>query len=265
MKSPTVSMLQSQYSTTPALDVRRKLVGSPIANQPLTLFRDDCLRRDLCNEDGTRRAGVHWVLSFAMNADQGTQPPNLRTISVYRVSGEGIDFCVKKGSVLSNQLVDPKNEAGLPVSMLHLQGRYVEGEMTQQWRGDGMCYPMPLDTVLPLLPSWSVSAMVGSTRLEAEDGGGDEAERSLVKNKAHTTEVMQRARVEAESGKLSFEEQDASMQALRFVPYRLECMSGGPETIMWERLQWKRAEPNSENSEDWKNAEWNTPDGLLPH
>lgn len=61
--------------------------------------------------------------------------------------------------------------AGRPLSILHLQGRYLPGETASQWRGEGFCQRMVLSNdMLEKLPSYTITSMVASKRLEKEKG-----------------------------------------------------------------------------------------------
>lgn len=89
-------------------------------------------------------------------------------------------------------------------------------------------------SLLDVLPSHTVTGMVAAQRLKAEQEPSPEApdaERSHVDDKSHWTEVVQTVRLELENGKISSEELQASVCALRFRPERLEYMSGGPGTL----------------------------------
>lgn len=105
------------------------------------------------------------VFSLAVTPDDTTQPPNLRTVGVQRVSDAGIDFVMKKGSGTCDSLA-----TGRPLSFLHLQGRYMPGETAEQWRGEGFCERMPVlePDILEKLPSYTVVSMVAAKRLERE-------------------------------------------------------------------------------------------------
>ena len=73
---------------------------------------------------------------------------------------------MKKGSGTCDSLA-----AGRPLSILHLQGRYMPGETAEQWRGEGYCERMVLtEEMLDKLPSYTITGMVASKRLELEKG-----------------------------------------------------------------------------------------------
>lgn len=72
---------------------------------------------------------------------------------------------MKKGSLSCDALAE-----GRPVSMLHLQGRYVPGETAEQWRGEGVCERLPLWDLLERLPHYTITSMVASKRIEKENG-----------------------------------------------------------------------------------------------
>ena len=72
---------------------------------------------------------------------------------------------MKKGSGTCDALA-----AGRPISILHLQGRYLPGEKAEQWRGEGLCERLPLEDMLDLLPHYTIAGMVSSKRIELEKG-----------------------------------------------------------------------------------------------
>lgn len=73
---------------------------------------------------------------------------------------------MKKGSGTCDSLAD-----GRPLSILHLQGRYMPGETAEQWRGEGYCQRMVLtEDLLNKLPSYTITSMVASKRMEKEKG-----------------------------------------------------------------------------------------------
>ena len=115
------------------------------------------------------------------------KPPNLRTVGVQRVSPEGIDFVMKKGSGTCDSLA-----SGRPLAILHLQGRYLPGETAEQWRGEGSCERLPLDDLMDLLPHYTVAAMVSSKRIENENAMNNSGVRTgLLLAKLHRVKLTQ--------------------------------------------------------------------------
>ena len=187
LASPRVKMMALQ-----AIQVRA--LSSPGAD-PLHLMVTECKRRNLCDETGYRLPGVHWTLSVAATAEDPLQvrcskifarnhfcyiiyslryllssaiflfmqAPFLRTIGIQRISENGIDFVVKKGSGCSKTFV-----SGRPISVLHLKGKYVAGEIVEQWRAEGHCEKIPLAEVIDVIPSYTLNAMIATKRLEQE-------------------------------------------------------------------------------------------------
>lgn len=51
-------------------------------------------------------------------------------------------------------------------------------------------------------------------------------------------------------------------QAYRFHPDRVERMKGGPDSVLWERWEWRRS-PGGDASEGA--LAWDEPRWLLPH
>jgi hypothetical protein len=143
---------------------------------------------------------------------------------------------MKRGSATAEALAT----AGSPMAMLHSQGKYLPGEKAEQWRGEGHCAVLPLSEILDLIPHFTITSLVGSKRLELEYEHYPEMhvhnnvsdDRNAMLNKSHSTEVMQKARIELENGDVSQEELEGCIRAFRFQPDRLECMIGGPESIM---------------------------------
>jgi hypothetical protein len=70
---------------------------------------------------------------------------------------------MKKGAGACDALA-----SGRPISILHLQGRYMPGETAEQWRGEGVCERVPLDNLIDRLPHYTITAMVSTKRIEDE-------------------------------------------------------------------------------------------------
>jgi hypothetical protein len=49
-----------------------------------------------------------------------------------------------------------------------LIGKYVSGEIAEQWRSEGHCEALPLTEVIDVIPSYTINAMLSSKRLEKE-------------------------------------------------------------------------------------------------
>jgi hypothetical protein len=172
---------------------------------------------------------------------------------------------LKRGSATAEAIAS----GGTPLSVLHSQGKYLPGEQSEQWRGEGHCAVLPLSRVLDLVPHFTITSLLGSKRLELEYKDHPEilhdsvsGDRNTMLNKSHSTEVMQKARIELENGDVSTDELEECIRAFRFQPDRLECMIGGPESVMWERWEWLRDE--SEGAPTGAIA-WNEPKRLVPH
>lgn len=164
---------------------------------------------------------------------------------------------------------------GQILSFLQMQGKFLPGEKAEQWRGEGRCMRLPLPEVLDLIPHFTITSMVGSRRLAEEHDDDDLAllkkevseDRLAMLNKSHTTEVMQRTRVELENGDISMEELDQSISAFRLKPDRVECMLGGPDTVMWDRWEWLRDVDEIGGDEEHFGdlVAWKDPKRLVPH
>ena len=105
--------------------------------------------------------------------------------------------------------------AGTPVAMLHQQGKFLPGEHAEQWRGEGACQPIDLGDVLDLIPHFTVTSMVASSRIanekasaeqQAKEHEGVSEGRLAMQSKSHVTEVMQKTRIELENGDISMNE-----------------------------------------------------------
>ena len=156
LAAPTSLLVGASFTT---LSHKHKAPGS----DPLQVLQKECLARNLCDPDGGRLPGSHWVFCIAIAHTQAHQPPSLRTIGIERMSSSGIDFVMKKGHPTAETLMN-----GQPISFLHTQGRYLPGEKAEQWRGHGVCRSVPLATVLDLVPHFTITSMVGSRRVTHE-------------------------------------------------------------------------------------------------
>jgi hypothetical protein len=90
-----------------------------------------------------------------------TQAPNLRTVGIQHISRYGADFVVKKGS--ANIALE-----GRPSSIVLQAGRYVSGEIAEQWRASGHCETVPLQDILHVIPEYTQAHMVAGKRIEME-------------------------------------------------------------------------------------------------
>ena len=76
-----------------------------------------------------------------------------------------------------------------------------------------------------------------------------------MENKSHMTEIIQSTRLALENGEISDDTVEESIQLFRFRPSRLECMIGGPDSVLWNRWEWQTDESD----------EWHPAKSLLPH
>jgi hypothetical protein len=191
------------------------------------------------------------------------QPPNCRTVGIERITNAGIDFVMKQGSGTAQSVA-----GGTPVALLHQQGKFLPGEHAEQWRGEGVCNTIDLGHVLDLIPHFTVTSMVASSRIAAEkqvDAAETVSEgRLAMQSKSHLTEVMQKTRIELENGDVSMSELKSCIAAFRFRPHRMECMLGGPDTVMWDRWEWLR-DPDAAVTAPGDAIAWAEPKHLVPH
>jgi hypothetical protein len=83
-----------------------------------------------------------------------------------------------------------------------------------------------------------------------------------VKSTSHLTEIVQQVRSDQSDGSLTFEELNSSIRAFRFHPDRIECMTGSPDHVIWERWEWTRL---SSGDCPEGTIPWDEPKALLPH
>lgn len=185
-------------------------------------------------------------------------------MGIERVSPHGIDFVMKRSHPAGDRLASQDSA----IAFLHMQGQYLPGIKAEQWRGEGFCQELALAEILDLIPHFTITSMVGSRRSKEEVTNLDELkndvseDRLAMLSKSHMTEVMQKTRIELENGDISMEELEASIRAFRLRPDRLECMIGGPESVMWDRWEWLR---DTKNDGPRGSIEWNEPKHLIPH
>jgi len=169
---------------------------------------------------------------------------------------------MKKGSLTARSVGE-----GTPVAMLHQQGKFLPGEHAEQWRAEGACTEIDLGDVLDLIPHFTVTSMVASSRIAAEKSSEAGAEgvsdgRLAMQSKSHLTEVMQKTRIELENGDVSLNELKSCISAFRFRPNRMECMIGGLDKVMWDRWEWLR--DREDKSKDGAIL-WADSQHLVPH
>lgn len=195
------------------------------------------------------------------------QAPNLRTVTVERVSEHGIDFCLKRTSPIAQALGDKDTQ----VSFLYTRGSFVPGNSAEQWRGEGPCVEVDIAQVADLIPRFTLASIVGSTRFQKEKanqnglGKGNleppqvsESRADIHTGKSRLTEIMLQTRNQVDAGEISIEELQECIKPMRLQPRRMECMIAGPETsIMWDRWEWLRI--------DDQGMDWNDPKHLVPH
>jgi hypothetical protein len=68
----TTATLYKQRGILTAQAARAFTAKAPGAN-PLEVIKKECLHRNLCDEHGYRRPGVHWVLSVAVTPEDPTK------------------------------------------------------------------------------------------------------------------------------------------------------------------------------------------------
>jgi len=249
---------------------RRRFSKKSPGNDPLELLKQSSVKRDYCDEDGYRNKHQHWIFGIATSGDSLESAPTLRTLDFQRVTSSGIDFIRKRG----------KGAAGLASSgksstLLCSFGKYRPGETVEQWLAEGQCEQINLleedgsgRNLLSVIPSRSIVEIVASMVVKEEEGKGLEEvrveiwmyvfltynnaspfsitsrlalkEREPMERHSHYMEVVQRTRQQLEKGDLTKEEIEKGIMAVRFVPYHMERLVGGPDQVMWERWQWDR-------------------------
>lgn len=197
-----------------------------------------------------------------------TQAPNLRTVGIERISQAGIDFVVKRDSVISEAM-----NQGQGLAFLHTQGLFLPGQSAEQWRGEGQCLALPLSEVISEVPHFVLTSMLGSKRIAEERTAGwpvddesddDPSQRGAVESRSHVTEIMQKTRIQLENGDVTLEELDECIRAFRLQPERLECMWASQDSsVMWDRWEWQQDVAQLESPEGA--IAWKPPRNLIPH
>lgn len=234
-------------------------VKSPGEN-PLDVLRKNSQHLGLCDANGFRKPGKHWSFAVAVPSVNANEAPNLRTVGFQRVSSAGADFIVKSG---------PRSDLlTRPVSVLYTIGKYKLGETVEQWRADGHCVKLELSDMLNKVPHHTITEMVSSVRAANEANDATETDRDavskdrrLMRNQSHFTEIVQKTRIELENGDISTKELEECLRAWRFIPIRMEQMTGSPDQIMWDRWEWTRAV----GDDCPEGTAWNQAQHILPY
>mmetsp|Transcript_20381 Transcript_20381/g.40729 ORF Transcript_20381/g.40729 Transcript_20381/m.40729 type:complete len:275 (+) Transcript_20381:195-1019(+) len=238
-----------------------------VAGNPMCILRDQSQRHRLCDTDGRRCPGKHWELQVSVNTSGGgdAEPPVLRTVNMQRISPLGVDFIMKHGKRSSQIAINP-------IAMCITSGSYTPGDTVEQWRAEGRCVPLPLSEVIDTAPSSTVAQMIACTRAASESSATEadvgwrkicSHDRLVISRKSHFVEMVQEARLELQNGEVPEEELEASVQAFRFQPERLEFMTGGPDQVIWDRWEWLR--PASKDTDEDGSLAWEEPRHLLPY
>jgi len=232
---------------------KRLLSGNAIQDDPLILLRNKAITKNLCDESGGHLPEKFWTFSMAtLPIDLKKKVPNLKTVSLNRLTEKGIDFISKKGSLTKGQ----------PTSILQTFGSYKVGETVEQWRAEGLCEALDLDEILPYVTPNTVVEMIATHRALSEfptatsTSANEASRRNLVVDHPHFEEIVQTTRYEFETGIIGKEEMSENIEAWRFVPTRMERMVGSPDKIMWDRWEWLR---------DSETGSWHSPNNLLPY
>jgi hypothetical protein len=210
------------------------------APNPLIELREMAQAKNLCDEHGFRVPRKHFAFVISASVDSIDQPPKLKTLNFQRVSKEGIDFVTRK---CAHSIFNKK-----PVSFLYTDGQYKPGQTVVQWRADGVCQKINLEDVLAYIPEYSITEMVATDRARKECNVS--VERQTIEGaKSHFTELVQQARIDLENSNIYLKELNGCIQAWRFVPTVMEKMKGGPDEIMWDRLEFRK-----EGSSGWSES-----------
>jgi len=206
-----------------ALDV------ADLANNPLVELQKRSQQRGLCDEDGARLPGQPWGMQLAHVSDEPW--PAVRTIGFQTVRPEGFTFLLKRRAGLS--------AARLPVAINYVEGRYMKGDVCEQWRAEGFAEEISVAEVLKTAPAASFAQILAASARTQGDGTDDGARKGLGDRASFISETAA-LKQRLGAGHVPNDELTRSAIVYLVAPARVELLIGGPDFPMWERIEWRR-------------------------
>ena len=213
------------------------LSATELKASPLDELRCRSAARGLCDADGFRLQGAPWGMQLAHASGSGEPWPVVRTVGFQAVRSDGFTFLLKRRPCFSAER--------LAVAINYVEGRFVSGEVCEQWRAEGFADEVHVDEVLKTAPLASMAQIIATNTL-ANDGDMNGRVRLADRDAfVDATGALKRRLV---AGEVPADELRHSVIVYRMVPLRMELMLGGPDFPMWERWEWQR---DSEDGDRW--------------
>lgn len=238
-------MLRAIASPSSAPRLARKLsAAAPLSatdllRNPLDELRRRSERRGLCDEAGSRCPGAPWGMQLAHASDEPW--PAVRTVGFQAVRSDGFTFLLKR---------QPVSAPRLPVAVTYVEGKYMKGDVCEQWRAEGYAKEVAVEDVLKTAPPASFAQI-----LAASARAGAEGMRSALVDADAFVRETAALKERLGAGEISGEQLGRSAVVYRVAPVRMELMLGGPDFPMWERFEWRRDEGGG----------WAEPSRILPY
>jgi len=255
-KLKMMKLFPSSFSTdtgartaTPTKDAN----ASTNTTSPLSKLKNLAFQKNLCDPDGFCFPNTHWTFVLSGNNDDTELPPSTRTVNFLRVSEEGIYFC-SKNKATSAACVSSDDK---PVSFLYTEGKYRPGENIVQYRANGTCQRVPLDEkLLSIIPEYTITEIVASKKARLEAATSSEIRLSIEGKQSRFTEIVQETRSALAKGEIPVSELQNCIACWRFEPEIIETMDGGPDTVMWNRIQYiKKSKADAEGGDYWESRQ----------
>ena len=186
-------------------------------------------------------------MQLAHASSSGDPWPVVRTVGFQAVQADGFTFLLKRRAGLSAAL--------LPVAINYVEGKFMKGDVCEQWRAEGIAEEVPVEVALKTAPAASFAQILAAG---ARSGGKADAEGRRVRLEDREGFVGETAALKERLAlsEITKDELSAAAIVYRVMPVRMELMVGGPDFPMWERFEWKLSVDGSE---------WAEPTRILPY
>lgn len=212
--------------------------AAELMRNPLHELRLRSERRGLCDKDGSRLPGAPWGMQLAHASDETW--PAVRTVGFQAVRSNDFTFLLKR---------QPISRSTLPIAINYVEGKYMKGDVCEQWRAEGTAVEIAVEDVLKTAPPASFAQIL------AAGARTSEGVRTVLTDPDAFSIETAALKTRLSAGEVSSEEISRSAIVYRLAPVRMELLVGGPDFPMWERFEWRRDDEGN----------WAEPVRILPY
>jgi len=243
---------QLSVSTTAATEEVLNFSGSfdvsKLPKSPLDALRKRSEAKGLCDAIGNRKKGAPWGFQLAHTSSHSPWPV-IRTIGFQTVTADYFTFLMKRRP-------EGVPSSGLPIAITYVEGKYQAGDITEQWRAEGLAEEIPVGDVLTTAPMSSFAQIMVAAGWKSGDSTADTSSRSILADRHEFVRLTDDAKSKLNAGQVPADSLASSVVVYKVRPIRGELLIGGPDFPMWERIEWRR---------QCADSEWEGPTRILPY